>query len=295
MSFVDAHHHVWCPESRTPDLGYGWLRDVGAPKPFGDPTPIQRDYLWPEFLAEGEERPAASVHVQADGAVDPLAEVAWAARSAREAGHVAAVVGFVDLAAPDAGARIAAQAEWAEFRGVRQIVARDPDRPALSFAPRDLLADPDWRRGLAALAATGHSFDLQLYPHQAGAALDALAPHPGLRVIVDHAGSPVDGPNPDWRAAIRALASRPGTYCKLSGWGMYDPDWSARSIAPMVETVLEAFGADRTMFGSNFPVDGLARGYDALLDAVRAAIDGAGADLDAVMSGTARDAYRLAA
>ena len=295
MSFVDAHHHVWCPESRAPDLGYGWLRDIGAPKPFGDPTAIQRDYLWPEFLAEGSVPPAASVHVQADGAVDPLGEVAWVARSARAAGHVAGIVGFVDLAAPDAAARIAAQAEWLEFRGVRQIVARDPDRPALSFAPRDLLADPAWRRGLAALAATGHSFDLQLYPHQADAALGALAPHPDLRVIVDHAGSPVDGPSPGWRAAIRALGARPGTFCKLSGWGMYDPDWSARSIAPMVEAVLEAFGADRTMFGSNFPVDKLARDHDALRDAVRAAVEQAGGDLDAVMSRTAREAYRLAA
>ena len=76
---------------------------------------------------------------------------------------------------------------------------------------------------------------------------------------------------------------------------MYDPDWSARSIAPMVEAVLEAFGADRTMFGSNFPVDKLARDHDALRDAVRAAVEQAGGDLDAVMSRTAREAYRLAA
>ena len=293
MTLIDAHHHVWCPGSRDPDIGYGWLRDLGASKPFGDPTPIQRDYLWDEFLSEGPERPAASVHVQADGAADGLAEVAWAAETARAAGHRAGIVGLVDLSAPDAAARIAAQAAWPEFRGVRQIVARDPDRPALSFAPRDLLSDPAWRAGLGALAAAGGSFDLQLYPRQAPAALEALAPHPGLAVIVDHAASPVDGPTPGWREAVRALGRRPNTFCKLSGWGMYDPRWSAASIAPMVAEVLAAFGSARTMFGSNYPVEALARPYGAAVDAVRAAVEAAGGDAGEVMAGTARRAYRL--
>jgi predicted TIM-barrel fold metal-dependent hydrolase len=76
---------------------------------------------------------------------------------------------------------------------------------------------------------------------------------------------------------------------------MYDPDWSAPSIAPMILAVLDAFGPERTMFGSNFPVDRLARGYDPLLNAVRDAVTEAGAELGAVMAGTARDAYRLPA
>ena len=298
MSLVDAHHHVWCPESRDPDLGYGWLRDRGARKPFGDPTPIQRDYLWPEYLREIDPPPAASVHVQADAAADPAGEVDWAARTARAAGHRVAVVGLADLAAPDLAARLARLRATPELRGVRQIVARDPDRPALSFAPRDLLADPDWRRGLAVVAEAGLSFDLQLYAHQAGAALAALGPHPGLAVVVDHALSPVDGPTPAWRAAVEALAARPGTAIKLSGWGMVDPRWTAETVAPMVEAILRAFGPERTMWGSNVPVESLARPLAHVVRDTRAALRLAGCDdaaERAVMADAARRFYRLAA
>lgn len=290
---IDAHHHVWCPESRNPDVGYGWLRDIGAPKPFGDPTPIQRDYLWPEFLAEPSEPLAGSVHLQADNSVDPLVESDWAARTARAAGHDVAIVGLVDLSAPDAADAIAAQAAIPEFRGVRQIVARDPDRPALTFAPKDWLTDPDWRRGLAILAETGLSFDLQLYAHQTADALDALAPHPRLDVIVDHALSPVDGPTEAWREAVSAVALREATSIKLSGWGMFDADWSADTIGPMVAHILGAFGSDRVMFGSNYPVEKLARSYDDTVSEVRRAVTSAGGAPDAIFAGTARRVYRL--
>ncbi|WP_308916352.1 amidohydrolase family protein [Jannaschia sp. LMIT008] len=289
---VDAHHHVWAPSDDA--IGYGWLRDRGAPKPFGDPTPIQRDYLWAEFLADARQ-PAASVHVQADNAADPLAEVAFAARGARAVGHAVGIVGLCDLSAPDVGDRLAALSEWPELRGIRQIVAVHPDRPRLTFAPRDLLAEAGWRGGLAAVAAAGLSFDLQMYPHQATAALDALAPLPGLRVVVNHALCPVDGPDAAWRDAVAAMAARPDTFVKLSGWGMYDTGWTAASIAPMVEILLDAFGSERTMFGSNYPVEALARPYPDVLACTRAAVEAAGGDVDAVMAGTARRVYGLPA
>ena len=293
MSHVDAHHHVWCPESRSPDLGYGWLRDIGAPKPFGDPTPIQRDYLWPEYLAETPEPPAASIHVQADNAVDGLAEARWAAETARAAGHIFGIVARMDLAAADVVDRLAALAALPEARGVRQIVARDAGRPSLSFAPSDLLTSTDWRRGLAALARTDLSFDLQLYAHQVDAALAALAPHPELAVIVDHAASPVDGPTPRWRDATATLAARPRTWIKLSGWGMFDADWTAETVAPMVAHLLDMFGSDRVMFGSNYPVEKLARRYSEVLADTRSAILMAEGDVEAVVAKTARVAYRL--
>lgn len=288
---IDAHHHVWAPESR-PDLGYGWLRRVGEPKPFGDPTPIQRDYLWPEYLAEAGV--AASVHLQTDNAVDGVAEAAWAAEGMRATGHRGAVVGLVDLSAPDAAARIAALAAIPEARGVRQIVARHPSRPDLSFASADLLADPDWRAGLRAVHAAGLRFDLQLYAMQAEAARAALPD--GLPVVVDHALSPTDGDTFGWRAAVAALARRPDTAVKLSGWGMFDSAWTARSIGPMVARLLDAFGPERVMWGSNFPVERLARPFADARDDVMEAVEAAGADgaeARAVMGGTAARFYAI--
>lgn len=293
LRIVDAHHHVWCPERRDPDLGYGWLRDVGAPKPFGDPTPIQRDYLFPEYLSETRHHLVASVHVQTDGALpDPVAETAWVASEARAAGHPLAIVGLADLAAPDLPATLDGHLAHPETRGIRQIVAHLPGRPGDSFAARDLLADPAWRRGLGIVAEAGLSFELQLHPEQADAAAAVLAELPGLPVIVDHALSPRRDAR-DWDGAVRTLARREATAIKLSGWGMFDPGWTADSIAAPVARILDAFGSERVMWGSNFPVEKLARGFDAALAATLDAVDRAGGDPRAVFAGTALRIYRL--
>lgn len=296
---IDAHHHVWNPVSADPDLGYAWLRDVGARKPFGDPTPIQRDYLMDEFLAEPAPLALdASVHVQADnGLPDPVAETAWVAAEAARAGHRVGVVGLVDLAAPDAAARIARHAAHPEFRGVRQVVARLEDRPEMSFAPRDLLGDPAWREGLAALAEAGGRFDLQLYPEQAERAARALEGLPGLPVVVDHAACPHDRSAAGlarWRDAVALLAERPATAIKLSGWGMHDPGWSAASIAPLVAHVIARFGPGRVMWGSNHPVEKLARPYRTVLAATLRALPASDAGTrGAIFAGTARRVYDL--
>ena len=299
MDVVDAHHHLWIPERRTPDLGYGWLRDIGAPKPFGDPTPIQRDYEWAEFAAESRaHRLAGSVHVQTDGSLpDPVAESAWLQSVFDGTSLPHAIVGLVDLAAPGVADALAAHARHAAFRGVRQILSRLDDDPARSFAPRHLLRDAAWREGYGALAAHGLSFDLQLYPEQAAEAAAFLADHPGVPVVVDHALSPHDPSDAGrarWAEAVRHLAALDHVSIKLSGFGMFDPDWSADSIRPLVDPLLDRFGPRRVLWGSNYPVEKLARGYDDAVDAVRDACasldEAARAD---VFAGNARRFYRL--
>lgn len=270
--YVDAHHHVWAPESLGDQIGYGWLRDIGAPKPFGDPTPIQRDYRIEEFLDEASMAPRASVHVQTDGALpDPVAETAFVQAEADRAGLPVAIVGLADLAAPDLAALLDRHAAYRGFRGVRQIVSRLEDRPDLSFAPRDYLADKQWVAGLKVLEDRGLSFDLQLYPEQAAAARAALSDTPALTVVIDHAISPYDH-SPEgharWSAAVRLLAARPNTYVKLSGWGMFQADWAERgneTIGPLVDELMQAFGAERVMWGSNYPVEKLATEYEPCL------------------------------
>lgn len=294
FGYIDAHHHVWAPVSRGDQIGYGWLRDIGAPKPFGDPTPIQRDYLWPEFLAEGATPPAASVHVQTDGALpDPVAETRFVAGTA--GAHPVAIVGLADLAAPELADTLARHAETPGFVGIRQIVSHLPGQPALSFAPRPLLADPAWRAGLARVAAAGLSFDLQCYPEQMAEAAGVMAAHPEMPVILDHAGSPRQGADAAWRAGVADLAALDHVTVKLSGWGMFEAGWTAESIAPMVAHLLEHFGPDRLMFGSNYPVEKLAKPYDDVLrDTARAlALSGAADHLRPVFRDTAARVYRL--
>lgn len=269
--YIDAHHHVWAPESRA-DIGYGWLRDVGALKPFGDPTPIQRDYLMDEFLAEAPMRPRASVHVQTDGTLpDPTAETRFVQAEADRMGCDVKIVGLVDLRDADLAVTLARHGESFDFCGVRQIVARLSDRPDLSFAPMDFLKDSQWVTGLKRLEDNELSFDLQMYPEQAEDALEALSATPALRVIIDHALCPYDSTDEGfgrWSEAVAMMARRPNTYMKLSGWGMYQADWAQHgtdAIARYIDVIIAEFGASRVMWGSNYPVEKLATRYDLCL------------------------------
>lgn len=274
LGYIDAHHHVWAPESRS-DIGYGWLRDIGAMKPFGDPTPIQRDYLMEEFLAEAAMPPRASVHVQTDGALpDPVIETAFVQAEADRVGADVAIVGLVDLSANNLAETLARHGAYPGFFGVRQIVARLAHRPDLSFAPRDYLSDAQWINGLKALEDAGLSFDLQMYPEQAQDALDALSATPALRVIIDHALCPYDLTAEGferWSEAVAMMARRPNTYMKLSGWGMYQADWArygTDAIGHYIDEIVVGFGADRVMWGSNYPVEKLATAYEDCLTTI---------------------------
>lgn len=295
--YIDAHHHVWAPESRA-DIGYGWLRDVGAIKPFGDPTPIQRDYLMEEFLSEALLRPRASVHVQTDGTLpDPVIETRFVQAEADRVGSVVKIVGLVDLRGADLAVTLARHGESADFCGVRQIVARLPDRPELSFAPQDFLKDPQWVTGLKRLKDSELSFDLQMYPEQSEDALEALSATPALRVIIDHALCPYDPTDEGferWSKAVAMMARRPNTYMKLSGWGMYQTDWAhhgAGAIARYIDVIIGEFGASRVMWGSNFPVEKLATTYDLCLAIVAQHFNPQ--DRDAVFNHTVSEAYGL--
>lgn len=267
---IDAHHHLWNPDSAEPDIGYVWLKKIGQLKPFGDPTPIQRDYLLDEFLGETSSfHLTGSVHVQSDGAIpDPVAETRFIQSISDEAGFPVAIVGFVNLAAEDAGEVIARHLESPNFRGVRQILSRLESRPEISFAGEEYLDNPVWRRNYALLSDHNLSFDLQCYPEQMATFADFARDHPGIPVIIDHAGSPYDQ-SPEglakWREGMTRLAELPNTSVKLCGFGMFETGWNARSILPLVRHVGEVFGPSRTLFGSNFPVDKLMRTYEAML------------------------------
>ncbi len=295
--YIDAHHHVWAPDSRA-DIGYDWLRDIGAAKPFGDPTPIQRDYLMEEFLAEAPMPPRASVHVQTDGALpDPVAETRFVQAEADRVGCDVAIVGLVDLSAADLGETLTRHGESVGFKGVRQIVARLDVRPDISFTPRDFLTEPQWVSGLERLEDAGLSFDLQMYPEQAEQALEALSATPALRVIIDHALCPYD-PTAEgfelWSKAVAMMAKRPNTYMKLSGWGMYRADWGhyqAGMIRPYIDEIIVAFGSDRVMWGSNYPVEKLATPYEVCLENVARHV--AEVDRENIFIHSVSDAYGM--
>jgi len=292
---IDAHHHLWNLKA----LHYPWLMARGEKRFFGDPTPIQRDYGVAEFLDDIDDLPVrGSVHIQVGAAAgDTLAETRWQQNNAARFGLPSAIVAFCNLAAPDAAVALDAHLEYDTMRGVRQIVGRS--RREDSPDAIDLLREPAWRAGLDLLAARGLSFDLQLRPDQLGFAREVFEPRPDLPVALCHAGSPGDAGKAgfaQWNNDLRAFSRLPNAVCKLSGFGMFDHAWTIESIRPYVHSAIDAFGPQRCMFGSNFPVDRLHTDYGDLWAAYLALIDDCSEDeRDRMLYRNALAFYRLEA
>jgi len=207
-------------------------------------------------------------------------------------GLLAGVVGWTDLTAPDVADATAGLRELpgGEFLcGIRHPVLVEDDP--------DWLARPAVLRGLRALAAAGLSFDVVTLPHQLPAAITAARSVPELTMVLDHLGAPPadsgegadDGP---WAAAIRNLAALPNVTCKLSGAHTVPAD--ASDLRPYYETALAAFGPDRLMFGSDWPVSTLAAPYGQVCDLYRELTAQLGpGEQEAIFGRTARRVYRL--
>lgn len=257
---IDAHHHLWDLAA----VDYPWLMAAGQPRFFGDPAPIQRDYLIAEFRQDAQAMGfAGSVHIQV-GAADGLAEAIWV-QSVADANPDWPMrqVAFCDLAAPDLSFRLDQLQSLSSLCGVRQIIGRAEAEDAASRT-NQLLDDPRFLEGLQELGRRGLSFDLQLTPPLMQKTAELLAAAPDTKIALCHAGSPQDRSPAGlakWAAQLRALSSQPQVYCKLSGLGMFDHHWTNDSFRPVIETCLDQFGPDHCMFGSNFPVDSLYSDY----------------------------------
>lgn len=298
MKIIDAHHHLWAPKSDPANIGYVWLRDIGAMKPFGDPTPIQRDYLIDEFLSEAAPHQlTGSVHVQADPKLpDPVAETAYIQRVNDASGHPIMIVGFADLASGDFAEQLARHLTYPNLRGIRQIISYLPDRPETSFAATNLLADLTWRGQYEMLAEHGLSFDLQLYPEQMIEAAEFFEQHVDTPVVIDHMGSPHDLSEAGlitWASGMRSLAKLSHVSVKLSGYAMYFRSDLAGVAVRLTQDTLRMFGPDRVMFGSNFPVDSLHLTYADVLDFVIAQVGDAPGILDKVLYSNAHRFYQF--
>ena len=294
MHIVDAHHHLW-------DLGavsYPWLMARGVRRFFGDPTPIQRDYLVRDFRADaGNYTIDASVHIQVGVAPgDEVRETAWLQDTAVREGLPSAIVAFVDLAQRDAMNVVEQHLAHTRVRGVRQIIGRSDEEDAVTGSGR-LIDDPLWREHLHAVGELGLSFDLQLTPSQVPAVADLLATLPRVPVALCHCGSPWDQTPAglaSWQHGLKLLAELPQVSVKISGLGMFDHDWTVESIRPIVESCIDAFGPKRTMFGSNFPVDRLHADFATVWGAyetITASLPEA--DRQRLFGDTARTFYRI--
>jgi predicted TIM-barrel fold metal-dependent hydrolase len=211
---------------------------------------------------------AASVHIQV-GAEDGLAEARWVDQLAHANPDWPMVqVAFCDLMASDREGQLDQFQALASVVGVRQIVGRSPEEDAKN-GTNALIADPEFKAGLQSLASRDLSFDLQLIPELMEPMGKVLAQVPDLQVALCHAGSPYDRSSDGiakWRAGLVHLSAQPNVTCKLSGLGMFDHDWNAETVRPIADVVMEQFGPNRVMFGSNLPVCSLSSTFDDLME-----------------------------
>ena len=177
------------------------------------------------------------------------------------------------------------------MRGIRHILNPDQcDRD-------DYLTDAAWQAGYARLAHYRMSFDLQAMPAQMADAATVAGAHPDVPMIVNHTGMPRDQ-SPAGIAArrtgMRLLAERPHVSLKISGFVMFDPNWTVEDVRPLVLESIEIFGVERCMFASNFPVDKAHRSYAAIFDAFRTiTADFSEAERRALFHDNAERIYRL--
>jgi predicted TIM-barrel fold metal-dependent hydrolase len=272
VKIVDAHHHIWDLKANN----YPWLHDPKTPRVYGDHSRICRDYLITDYLRDmANQDIVKSVHVQADSDfADPVRETRWlqsiADDPASPRGFPNAIVAFADFSRDDIEAVLEDHCRQPNMRGIRQALNGIVTNPARH---PDVLSDEKWQTNIGLLKRYNLSFDLQLFASQMESAAALVARHPDIRFVLLHEGLPMDqSPEglADWKRGMQCLAQHPNIAVKISGFGMFDHNWTAESIRPLVLTTLELFGVDRAMFGSNFPVDGMWGTFDGIWDAYKA-------------------------
>ncbi len=272
---IDSHQHFWSYSARE----YPWIK-VGSP--------LERDWL-PGDL-EALQSPLSlegSIAVQAR---QSLEESRWLLELAEKDPRILGVVGWVDLRSEDVARQLSEFSSNRRFVGVRHVVQDEPDDRFLLGA--------DFVRGLKCLQPYGLRYDLLLFPRQLPAAVELVGQLPNQLFVLDHCAKPEvsKGTLEPWARDLARIASHPNVYCKVSGLvteANWD-DWSLESLQPYLSVVEEAFGRDRLMWGSDWPVCLLASAYERWLETARRWAAGWSApEQDAFFGGNAARFYGL--
>lgn len=248
--YLDAHQHFWTYDP----VAYDWIDE--------SMKVIQRDFLPPELAHEqGRLGFSGSVAVQAR---QSLKENDFLLGLADQYEEVKGVVGWVDLCSEEVDLQLQTYAPHAKFVGVRHIVQAEPDD--------QFMLRPDFQRGIGKLSAHGLTYDILTFPRQLPAAIELVKAFPNQPFVLDHLSKPFikDGRLSPWDTHIRSLAAHENVYCKLSGM-VTEADWShwqPTDLRPYLDVVLEAFGAQRLMIGSDWPVCLVAGHYQEVIGVV---------------------------
>jgi len=273
---IDAHQHFWRYRPET----HAWISD--------QMSQLQRDFLpgdlQPLLAAAGFDG-CVAVQAQQD-----VAETEWLLELADQYAFIRGVVGWVDLRAADVDETLRRLAAHPRLRGVRHVVQDEADDRFMLW--------PEFMGGIAALAQFRLTYDILIYPRQLPAAVELVGRFPQQRFVLDHIGKPEIrcGRLSPWRDGIKALAALPNVSCKLSGM-VTEADWRVwkpSDITAYLDVVLDRFGPQRLMIGSDWPVCTLAGSYAAVIAVVTEYVSFlTPSERDAVLGGNAARFYGL--
>lgn len=243
MQIVDAHHHLW----ERGRFVYPWLKNYPA---------IDRDYLFQDYEVVARRCGIAkSVFVQAE--VEPrfgLQEARWALSLADSEGPISAVVAWAPIEQPGLEQYLQELAGHPRLKGIRRLIQGEADP--------NFCARPAFVAGVRQLARFGLSFDLCVYHYQLPAVLELVRQVPEVSFVLDHIGKPdiKAGILDPWQHHLRELAKLDNVMCKVSGMAT-EADWQRwkpEDLRPYLDRVIQAFGFERLMFGTDWPVCTLA-------------------------------------
>jgi L-fuconolactonase len=249
---IDAHQHFWKFDPNRD----AWITD--------EMKVIQRDFLpadlYPLLVNNGID---GCVAVQADQSED---ETEYLLDHAAKYDFIKGVVGWIDLRHPDLEQRLNHYKKYPKLKGFRHVLQGETDRA--------LMLKPSFKRGITELHKNGFTYDILIYPDQLGYTKEFVAAFPDQPFVLDHIAKPhikhryiTD----EWKDAIRAVAAYPNLYCKISGivteadWH----NWKPEHFKVYLDAVVDAFGVDRIMYGSDWPVCLVAASYAQVISIVK--------------------------
>jgi len=274
---IDSHQHYW--HFNTDD--YGWMGD--------NMSAIKRDFLpadlVPELASIGFD---GSVAVQAR---QTLEETNWLLQLADENPHIKGVVGWIDLQSDNAEKQLTEFAQHPKAVGVRHVIHDEEDV--------DFMLRPEFARGVKLLENFGLAYDILIFPKHLRNTIQFVQQFsPKQTFVVDHIAKPFikDGIILPWKEGIAELAKFPNVYCKVSGM-VTEADWqnwTPENIRPYLDVIFDAFGTERVMIGSDWPVCLVAGKYSKVMQVVINYISKfSPADKEKILGGNAVNAYKI--
>jgi L-fuconolactonase len=250
MNIIDTHQHFW----KYDPVNYSWIND--------EMQVIRKDFL-PGDLAVvvNEHKLQGTVAVQAD---QTEAETDWLLKLAAKNDFIQGVVGWIDLRSDSIEERLRHYAQFKKLKGFRHILQGED--PAF-------MLQESFLNGISKLQQFGFTYDILIMPKHLKASLELVQHFPEQKFVIDHVAKPYikEGKIDEWKEGMEKLAAHQHVYCKISGM-VTEADWknwTAEQLKPYIDVVVNSFGIDRIMYGSDWPVCLVASSYSKWLQTIK--------------------------